>query len=50
MSEGFSAEAIVGVDPTAEPRPVGFGGGPLPPMRKRSEGVGGSTRRSQDRA
>jgi protocatechuate 3,4-dioxygenase beta subunit len=32
MAEGFTATAVLGVDPNAEPAPVGFGG--VPPSRR----------------
>lgn len=33
MAEGFRTQVAIGVDPNAEPAPVGFGGGPPPFVR-----------------
>lgn len=35
LAEGFHAQVALGVDPNAEPAPVGFGGGP-PPLRDKA--------------
>ena len=35
LTDGFTAETIVSVDPNAEPEPVEFRGGPPPGMHKR---------------